>query len=156
MTDQMIAWEIEEWIRDYKFMLREISRLTSILDTAVISSVTGTNGVSQYGIEATLPKGSKGISQAELRQLDRREKRLYKFEAIVDFLDRAIEELTDEKHRIVLDCMLDGMKYREIALHLGVSRETVRRIKEKIVCHLCEVCQTCQLLQLLKQIKSAV
>ena len=30
MTDQMIAWEIEEWIRDYKFMLREIAKGSTV------------------------------------------------------------------------------------------------------------------------------
>lgn len=32
MTDQMIAWQVEEWIRDYEYMLREIDRLTRLLN----------------------------------------------------------------------------------------------------------------------------
>ncbi|AIW30999.1 MULTISPECIES: sigma factor-like helix-turn-helix DNA-binding protein [Bacillus] len=153
MSDQMMAWEIEEWIRDYNFMLREISRLSRILNKVEFA---GQKLVATYGDEAGMPRGSAGISQAELRQMDRREKRLRKYETIVDFLERSTEEIEDEKNRIVFDCMLEGMKFREIALHLGVSRETVRRIKNDIVCHLCQMCETCQLLQLLNQIKSAV
>lgn len=153
MSDQMMAWEIEEWIRDYNFMLREISRLSRILNKVEFS---GQKLVATYGDKAGMPRGSAGISQAELRQMDRREKRLRKYETIVDFLERSTEEIEDEKNRIVFDCMLEGMKFREIALHLGVSRETVRRIKNDIVCHLCQMCETCQLLQLLNQIKSAV
>ncbi|MBY8913296.1 hypothetical protein KY305_11150 [Bacillus sp. YC2] len=153
MSDQMMAWEIEEWIRDYNFMLREISRLSRILNKVEFA---GQKLVATYGDEAGMPRGSAGISQAELRQMDRREKRLRKYETIVDFLERSTEEIEDEKKRIVFDCMLEGMKFREIALHLGVSRETVRRIKNDIVCHLCQMCKTCQLLQLLNQIKSAV
>lgn len=34
MTDQMIAWQVEEWIRDYEFILREIDRLTRLLNRA--------------------------------------------------------------------------------------------------------------------------
>ncbi|MEX5836466.1 sigma factor-like helix-turn-helix DNA-binding protein [Bacillus velezensis] len=153
MSDQMMAWEIEEWIRDYNFMLREISRLSRILNKVEFA---GQKLVATYGDEAGMPRGSAGISQVELRQMDRREKRLRKYETIVDFLERSTEEIEDEKNRIVFDCMLEGMKFREIALHLGVSRETVRRIKNDIVCHLCQMCETCQLLQLLNQIKSAV
>ncbi|MFB3901764.1 hypothetical protein [Bacillus amyloliquefaciens] len=153
MSAQMMAWEIEEWIRDYNFMLREISRLSRILNKVEFA---GQKLVATYGDEAGMPRGSAGISQAELRQMDRREKRLRKYETIVDFLERSTEEIEDEKNRIVFDCMLEGMKFREIALHLGVSRETVRRIKNDIVCHLCQMCETCQLLQLLNQIKSAV
>ncbi|AEB24454.1 MULTISPECIES: sigma factor-like helix-turn-helix DNA-binding protein [Bacillus amyloliquefaciens group] len=153
MSDQMMAWEIEEWIRDYNFMLREISRLSRILNKVEFA---GQKLVATYGDEAGMPRGSAGISQAELRQMNRREKRLRKYETIVDFLERSTEEIEDEKNRIVFDCMLEGMKFREIALHLGVSRETVRRIKNDIVCHLCQMCETCQLLQLLNQIKSAV
>ena len=153
MSDQMMAWEIEEWIRDYNFMLREISRLSRILNKVEFA---GQKLVATYGDEAGMPRGSAGISQAELRQMTRREKRLRKYETIVDFLERSTEEIEDEKNRIVFDCMLEGMKFREIALHLGVSRETVRRIKNDIVCHLCQMCETCQLLQLLNQIKSAV
>ncbi|WP_369878255.1 sigma factor-like helix-turn-helix DNA-binding protein [Bacillus sp. JNUCC-21] len=153
MSDQMMAWEIEEWIRDYNFMLREISRLSRILNKVEFA---GQKLVATYGDEAGMPRGSAGKSQAELRQMDRREKRLRKYEIIVDFLERSTEEIEDEKSRIVFDCMLEGMRFREIALHLGVSRETVRRIKNDIVCHLCQMCETCQLLQLLNQIKSAV
>lgn len=94
MSDQMMAWEIEEWIRDYNFMLREISRLSRILNKVEFA---GQKLVATYGDEAGMPRGSAGISQAELRQMDRREKRLRKYETIVDFLERSTEEIEDEK-----------------------------------------------------------
>ena len=76
---QMIKWQVEEWIRDYKFMLREIARLNRILNKSECrkQKLTAT-----YGYEAAMPKGSKGISQAELNQLDRMEKRLLKSQTI--------------------------------------------------------------------------
>ncbi len=70
MTDQMIAWEIEEWIRDYKFMLREIKRLNRVLNKV---DFIGGKLTATYGEEAGMPRGSAGVSQAELRQMDRRE-----------------------------------------------------------------------------------
>lgn len=125
----MTKWQIEEWIRDYKFMLREINRLNRLLNRISF----GGSMVAQYGIEATLPHGSSGISQAELKQVDRREQRLMKYEDITSFLNIVAAYIETDKYRIVYECMLDGMSYRAIAKHLGVSRDTVREIKEQIL-----------------------
>ncbi|MGE7762273.1 hypothetical protein [Peribacillus sp. NPDC097895] len=84
MNEQMKNWEAEqkviEWIHDYYFMIREIARLNRLLNTPHLGSQKLT---ATYGIEATLPKGNVGISQAELRQLDIRERRLIKYEMII-------------------------------------------------------------------------
>ncbi|OHX39220.1 helix-turn-helix domain-containing protein [Cytobacillus oceanisediminis] len=130
MTKQITKWQIEEWIRDYNFMLREISRLQRILNRI---SFGGTGLVAQYGIDAAMPKGSSGISQAELKQLDSRERRLYKYEQIVQTLEDVSYLFETEKYRVLYDCMLEGMSYRSIAKHLGVSRDTVREMKEEIL-----------------------
>lgn len=61
MTDQMIAWEIEEWIRDYKFMLREIKRLNRVLNKVDFIS---TKLTATYGEEAGMPRDQ----QASVRQ----------------------------------------------------------------------------------------
>lgn len=108
MTDQMIAWEIEEWIRDYKFMLREIKRLNRLLNKV---DFTSTKLTATYGDEAGMPRVSAGVSQAELRQMDRRERRIHKYESIVHYLENAMEHIEEEKHRIVYDCMMEGMSY---------------------------------------------
>lgn len=108
MTDQMIAWEIEEWIRDYKIMLGEIKRLNRVLNKVDFIS---TKLTATYGDEAGMPKGSAGVSQAELRKMDRRERRLHKYESIVHYLDNAMEHIEEEKHCIVYDCMMEGMSY---------------------------------------------
>ncbi|WP_284386133.1 sigma-70 family RNA polymerase sigma factor, partial [Bacillus safensis] len=88
-------------------------------------------GVAQYGIEATLPKGSKGKSQAELRDMDMREERLFKrlrkYEERVYAIEAAASKIEGEKNRVVYDCMMEGMSYRAIGLHLGLSREKVRQ-----------------------------
>lgn len=58
MTDQMIAWEIEEWIRDYKFMLREIKRLNRVLNKVdfISTKLTATYGRKRH---------AKGISRRQ-------------------------------------------------------------------------------------------
>lgn len=89
MTDQMIAWKVEEWIRDYEFMLRKIDRLTRLLNRVEFAG--GQKLTVTYGDEAAMPKGLVEISQAELRHLDRREKRLLKYETIANFLNKAVD-----------------------------------------------------------------
>ncbi|AKL83267.1 YjcO [Bacillus atrophaeus UCMB-5137] len=154
MTDQMIAWQVEEWIRDYDFMLREIKRLNRILNK--VDFAGGQKMTATYGDEAAMPKGSGGTSQAELRQMDRREKRLHKYESIVHYLDNAMENLEEEKHRIVYDCMMEGMSYTAIANHLDCSRDTVRKIKTSIIVNIVNKVKEVNFLQYLNSFKSAV
>ncbi|MEC0765077.1 sigma-70 RNA polymerase sigma factor region 4 domain-containing protein [Bacillus atrophaeus] len=153
MTDQMIAWQVEEWIRDYDFMLREISRLSRILNKVEFA---GQKLVATYGDEAGMPRGSAGISQVELRQMDRREKRLHKYESIVHYLDNVMENLEEEKHRIVYDCMMEGMSYTAIANHLDCSRDTVRKIKTSIIGNIVNKVKEVNFLQYLNSFKSVV
>ncbi|MGE7121818.1 hypothetical protein ACQKIC_16500 [Peribacillus sp. NPDC046944] len=157
MTQQMKNWEAEqkviEWIRDYNFMLREIARLNRLLNTPHFGhqKLTAT-----YGIEATLPKGNGGISQAELRQLDIRERRLIKYEMIIEFLETATDLLEEEKQCVVYDCMIEGMRYTAIANHLGFSRDTIRKVKDDIIGNIANKVKKDSFLQKLKSIKMAV
>ncbi|WDC90553.1 sigma factor-like helix-turn-helix DNA-binding protein [Priestia megaterium] len=130
LPEQMIEWQVEEWIRDYNFMLKEIARLNRIINKPEPrkQKLTAT-----YGIEATMPKGSGLISQAELNRLDRKEKRLFKYLAIVEYLDKMVDELDDDKQKVVYECMLEGISYTQIAKHLGCSRDTLRKVKEDII-----------------------
>jgi len=130
MTIQMMKWQLEEWIRDYKFMLREIKRLDKILNGGFCREPKLT---ATYGIEASLPKGSSGISQAELDQEEEREQRMKRYQEVTKTLQKASSLLYAEKFRIVYDCMLEGMSYRAIARHMGVSRDTVHSMKENIL-----------------------
>ena len=149
MSQQMIKWQVEEWIRDYNFMLREITRLNRILDAP---SFRGQKLTATYGDEAAMPKGSGSISQAELNQLDRREKRLYKYLAITEYLDKVIDELEEDKHKIIYDCMLEGISYTQIAQHLECSRDTIRKVKEVIIVKVAKKVQKDQFLQKLRLI----
>ncbi|MDW8515105.1 LuxR C-terminal-related transcriptional regulator [Priestia flexa] len=152
MTQQLTEWQVEEWIRDYGFMLDEIRRLNTMLNKVdpVHQKLTAT-----YGIESTLPKGSSGISQAELNQLDRREKRYYRYLEIVNFLDTAIDDIEDERERVIYDFMLEGMTYTEIAERFRCTRKTVRVSKESIISKIAKKAQKEQFAQKLKLIKDS-
>ncbi|WP_144645356.1 helix-turn-helix transcriptional regulator [Priestia megaterium] len=152
MTQQLTEWQIEEWIRDYGFMLDEIKRLNNMLNkvSPIIQKLTAT-----YGIESTLPKGSAGISQAELNQLDRMEKRYYRYLEIVHFLDSVTGEIEDEREKVIYDLMLEGMTYTQIAEHMKKTRKTIRVSKESIISTIAQKAQKIQLDQKLKSINNS-
>lgn len=109
-------------------------------------------GVVQYGVEATLPYGSSSISQAELREMDIREERLYrrlkKYESTVYALEMAGEHLKHEKEIVIYDCLLKGMSDRAISKHLDMTRNQIKKAKDDILNQLSQRSQFVQLLNL--------
>lgn len=132
--------DMEQLIRDYRWMKNEVSRLQTIIYGHQIPMVSW--GVAQYGIEAAMPKGSSIRSAKEMEAMDLRDKRqwerLRKYESYVYAIEKAPDFLTGEKNKIVFDCMLDGMSYRKIGNHLEISRDKVREVKEDIISQLCQ------------------
>jgi hypothetical protein len=147
--------EVEDLIYDYHWMKSEVYRLYRRLFGGSLFPSRSV-GVAQYGIEATLPKGSPLKSYAELEAMDAREERQYKrlkyLEAKVKAIEKIPDYLSDDIQLVILDCMMDGMSYRAIAAHLGMNREKVREIKDKM---LCQICQNCHFLHDLKKRKTA-
>ena len=138
--------QIENLIYDYHWMRKEVDRLERIVYGSSIPMKSW--GVAQYGIEATLPRGSRGKSKAELEAMDLREERAYKrlqsYEGkvyAVEKLANYVQDVLKHDHMLVIiDCMMDGMSYRSIAAHLGTNREKVRELKDKMLCHFCQNC----------------
>ena len=130
----MMTININELIRDYRMMKREIERLQKLIYG--FSMPMRSWGVSQYGVEATLPKGSSGKSQAELRDLDIREQkqieRLREYERKVIAIESAGDFLDREILKIVYDCLLEGMTRRQIAAHLELSIDSVDKLKQEV------------------------
>lgn len=122
--------QIETWIRDYRWMVREIVRLRQILEDA------GENLTQQYGVESSMPKPKGKVNDPIYMEAMRRErqwKRVERLEWKVGFVQEQMERITDERERTVLDCILDGMSIAETARHVGVSPRHIQRIKENIV-----------------------
>jgi DNA-directed RNA polymerase specialized sigma24 family protein len=142
----MNAKQVENLIYEYHWRRREVDRLENILFGSSIPMKSW--GVAQYGIEAAMPKGSSGRSLLEIESMDLREQRL--FNRLESFRDKvyAVEmiagKVNEEQQLIIIDCMMEGMSYRAIAAHLGVSREKVRIEKNKM---LSQICQNCHFLQ---------
>jgi len=125
---------IAELVRDYRMMKREIERLQRIIYGKSVPMRSW--GVAQYGIEATLPHGSSGKSQAELRDMDIREQkqimRLQEYQRKVFAIESAGDFLDKEILKIVYDCMLSGMTRQQIAVHLEISRDSVDKLRADI------------------------
>ncbi|MDQ0417904.1 DNA-binding XRE family transcriptional regulator [Croceifilum oryzae] len=124
-----ILQRVDEDLRDYHWMIKEVGRLESRLKLA------GDAATSMYGIESTLPKptgrnndpvGKEAIRR--VRQLDR----LDQLRRKIKHIEQAVEKIQDEKERTVLECILDGERMGTIAHHVGLSRQKLNKIKREI------------------------
>lgn len=121
--------EIENALRDYNWMVKEIHRLKEELKTVSVASTA------QYGIEATMPKGG-GISnpiEREVFSKERKQKTLNKFQEKVRFIETHSSCINDDRELTVLNCMLDGLSIVAISQHMGFSERKVYSIKDDIV-----------------------
>lgn len=154
LNDTLIE-QIDKLLRSYPWMRKQVDFLQTQLYGH--SHPMRSWGVAQYGLEAAMPKGSGGISQAELKSMDIREERLYKrlarFEGNVYALEMAGDLIEDEKQKVIYDCLLEGMSYRSIAENVGITRNQAKEAKKAI---LTTLSQKSQFVSLLKIEKSAM
>jgi DNA-binding NarL/FixJ family response regulator len=117
-------------LKDYFWMIREIQKIDRELQK------TDFAGVAQYGIEATLPHAVGIVGRALENEVVRRSKkseRMLDYAKKVNFINERLGKVTDEKEKVVLDCMLDGMNLVAIAHHLHISRKQVHILRDDIV-----------------------
>ncbi|RKN85887.1 hypothetical protein [Paenibacillus ginsengarvi] len=127
-TEQME--QVEEELKDYPWMVREIDRLRETLQQIG----TGLTGV--YGLDGTMPKAKGRHADSVNREAQRREKywsRLEQLEAKVQRLDAAAERIGDNRKRTVLTCLMEGQRMNHIARHIGVSRQRLHELKLELV-----------------------
>src|SRR5690606_27886593 len=137
-TSAMDKREIEQALRDYHWMVKEIARLRDILDDA------GEGITRQYGVESGQPKPKGSVGDPVYMEVVRREKqwkRLEKLENKARLIQERIDLITDEREKTVLDCMLDGMSVIAISRHMGLSRRHIHRLKDSIVDKMAEMSQ---------------
>ena len=121
--------QIENMLRDYHWMVREIERIRSYLSTAGERVIVNYEGLD-------MPKPQGGVRDPIHSEVARREKqwrRMAKLEEKVRFIQDRIDIITDERERTVLDCMLDGMSFTAISYHMGLSKALVTGLKDNIV-----------------------
>lgn len=117
-------------LKDYFWMIREIKKIDYEL------SKTDFQGVAQYGMEATLPHAVGIVGRALENEVIRRSKkseRMMEYAKKVNFVNERLHKVTDEKEKVVLDCLLDGMNIAAIGHHLKLSRKQVHKLRDNIV-----------------------
>jgi hypothetical protein len=127
-TEQMEL--VEEELKDYPWMVREIERLRGILEEAG----SGLTGV--YGLDGAMPKGKGGHADSVHREAQKREKywnRMKQLEEKVTRIDSAAERLCDDRQRTILECIMEGQRMNRIAQHIGVSRQRLHELKLELV-----------------------
>lgn len=131
-----IVQRVEEELKDYHWMVKEIERLEDYLNKVQYVPYNSNRLVAGYGIEASMPKpqGKKPASLSISEELfDKKYKRLEKLRGKVLKINTALYNITDEKERTVLECILDGMQMKAIAIHVGISRTRLNEIKRILV-----------------------
>src|SRR5699024_3076274 len=122
--------EIEQALRDYNWMIKEIKRQRELLGHI------GTNIVAQSGLESSMPKAQGVTSDPVALEVIRREKKskwVEKLEEKVLFIQKRISVITNEREKAILECMLDGMSMVAIGKHMGLSRRHIYTIKNSII-----------------------
>lgn|SRR5690625_1322753 len=120
--------EIEQALRDYSWMIKEIKRQRELLGdyeggnlTAHIDDMPKAKGITGDPVADEVVRRQK--SSRWLNQLEEK----------VSYIQKRIPIITEERERAVLECMLDGMSMRAIGQHMGLSRSHIYNIKESII-----------------------
>lgn len=123
-------YQIYGILKNYHWMLREIQRIDKEL------SITDFTGVAQYGVEATLPHAVGIVGRALENEIVRRNDksvRLYKYIEEVNYINEHKGSITDEKEKVILDCLLDGVSITSIALLFKTNRKQIHKMIDNIV-----------------------
>lgn len=110
--EQFTYNDIYEAIREYHWMILELERLKK-----------------QFGHAWALEASS--VSSEGKRQ-QRKIERARKFERQINFINES-RCIVEEKERVILDCLLDGMKNVDIAALVNYNPKTIERIRDRII-----------------------
>ena len=119
--------EIEQALRDYKWMINEIKRQRELM---------GYKGGNLVAHIDDMPKGKGTTGDPVAQEVIRRDKAsrwVQKLEEKVLFIQQRIHIITDPKEKVVLECMLDGLSMVAIGKHMGLSRRHIYTLKESII-----------------------
>jgi cystathionine beta-lyase family protein involved in aluminum resistance len=119
--------EIENAIRNYHWLIKEIARLKGELGMIGNPLMNKNEPGQQKHGRPTNPT---------LNEVIRRETRLEtlkKFQEKVEYVEKNTLVIVDDREMTVLNCLLDGMNISNISRHMGYSKRTIYSIKEEIV-----------------------
>ncbi|MFA7745121.1 helix-turn-helix domain-containing protein [Salinicoccus roseus] len=129
-TETYSTEKIMELINNYPFYISRIKELRVKYNNAV-----GGGSISQYGIEATMPKASGGTSDPVYNEVERvlkMDKELSRLEAKARYIQNRWDRITDERMARVFNLRLNGMTYQKIAEEVDISTTRVYQIMQDI------------------------
>ncbi|MEK4030817.1 DNA-binding response regulator [Pseudobacillus sp. FSL P4-0506] len=133
-TIKINKYQVYDIVRNYHWKIKEVQRLKNELESVESSSTA------QYGIEASMPKGS-GVGrpvEAECARRERKRQRVMKYEEEIGYIIDRLDNVVDEKEQAMLDCLLDGYNVTAAGRHLGLSQSSAQRLYDDIVSKLAE------------------
>ena len=112
-------------MRNYHWLIKEVARLRHELQNNNIEMRTTDTG----------PKNSRPFNPTlnEVLRRERKQETLLKFESKINFIEKYIGVIINDRELTVLNCLLDGMNINNISRHMGYSKRTIYQIKEEIV-----------------------
>ncbi|PKD98548.1 hypothetical protein [Macrococcoides caseolyticum] len=122
--------QIVRMIKDYQMNVKVVAKLRK----EYIEDVCGAN-ISQYGIEATMPKPQGQTSDPILREVQRLMKQdtvIAKYEAKVRYIQNRWDRITDEKQAMIFNMVLSGVAYEKIAKTVELSAQRIHQIINEI------------------------
>lgn len=121
--------EIHAAISNYHWMIK-------LLVQRRLENVGGSKGLTaQYGIEATLPGANEPGDPVyqEILRIEKHESKNKRLKNKVIFIQKHSQGIKNDKDRVILDFLLDGMSLRDIALEMNMSLSGVNHRKNIIV-----------------------
>jgi cystathionine beta-lyase family protein involved in aluminum resistance len=118
--------EIESALRNYHWLIKEVVRLK--YDLGLIGNPLSNKG--EIG-----PKTGRPFNPTlnEVIRREHKQETLAKFESKINYVERNMEIITNDRELTVLNCLLDGMNINNISRHMGYSKRTIYSIKESII-----------------------
>lgn len=130
--------DIKHILSNYFWMIKEVQRINGELEEYE------TNVTAQYGIESTLPK-PKGLTSDtvanEVVRRDKKEQRKMEFVHKIKYVQDRIHLIEDDREKVVLDCLLDGLSISAISNHMGLTRKHIYRLRNSIVTRMSQMSQ---------------
>jgi hypothetical protein len=130
MTSALWAEKMEDELKDYPWMVREVARLREELQE-IDAGLTA-----KYGIEAGMPTAKGAANNMVQREVQKREKRwqrLVHLENRVRTIELAVDRVEGDRSRTILACMMEGRRIKDIADHIGISRQRLHLVKRDLM-----------------------
>ena len=122
--------EVAQILKDYRWMLNTIKEMQDVLKDADGAPI------SQYGIDAVMPKAQGQTSDVVYGEVLRRSKqwkRIEMYEERIRFVQKNLHKITDDREAEVLHWLLEGKSNRWIAQHMELSYTYIYKVIDSIV-----------------------